>query len=135
MSRSRSSRGGKNPANQRAAGPATATSTSATNEYVDALLVRSTVRWSLVVAASIALYAVAVFAGYPYPAAIDGTRVYIYVVTGIVLVLAGAFLTFLGYRMLTMRVIRQGRTLYVILLPAVMLLSVAISILMLAAPT
>lgn len=101
---------------------------------VDALLVRSTVRWALIVALLIAVYSIGVFAGYPYPEAIDGARAPFYVVVGVVLTLAGLFITFLGYRMVTMRVIRQGRTLYAIFLPTVMLLSATVAILMLAAP-
>jgi hypothetical protein len=101
---------------------------------IDALLVRSIVRWSLITVSLIVGYVVAVFAGYPYPEAIGGTRGAFYVTTGAVLVIAAGFITFLGYRLVTMRVIGQGRTLYLIFLPIAMVLSSLVAILLVAAP-
>lgn len=102
---------------------------------IDALLVRSIVRWSLATAVLMALFMIGVVAGYPYPDAIDGTRAIFYVAAGAVLVLAAVFISFLGYRLVTLRVITKGRTLYLIFLPTVMLISSVITILLLAAPS
>lgn len=104
------------------------------SRQIDTLLVRSIVRWSLATFVLMAVYMVAVFAGYPYPGAIEGTRAVFYVAGGTVLFIAALAITFLGYRLVTMRVVTQGRTLYVIFLPAVMLLSSIVAILLLAAP-
>ncbi|HUG16346.1 MAG TPA: hypothetical protein VMM78_15185 [Thermomicrobiales bacterium] len=94
----------------------------------------SIVRWSIVTTAAMAIYMVGVFAGYPYPEANTGTRSVVYVVAAAILVLAACLITFLAYRLVTMRVVTRGRALYVIFLPAVMLLSSIIAILLLAAP-
>jgi hypothetical protein len=90
---------------------------------VDDLLVRSVVRWALLAGLLTILYDLAILYGYPFPDAIEGLRRPFYTIGAVALLLAIGFITFLGYRLVSFRVVRSKRLIYVIFLPAVLLLS------------
>lgn len=101
---------------------------------IDQLLVQQIARWAVVVTVLLALFDVAMLRSWPFPDALDGVRGAFYAVAGLVLLLATLFVTFLGYRIVTMRVVRRARSVYLIFLPAVFLLSTIVGFLLLTAP-
>ena len=133
-SRSKRKRGRARPATAAPRAPAPEVDVERLRD-IDSLLARAIAFWSLVTVAAMATYMVAVFAGYPFPGAIDGARAVFYVAVGVLLVVAATFITFLAYRLVSARIVTRGRTLYTLFLPAVMLLSSIIAILLLAAPS
>ena len=68
---------------------------------VDDLLLRSITRWGVGIAALIVLFDVAVTQGYPFPLASHVIRGVFYAAAAVALLLAAAFTTFLGYRIVT----------------------------------
>lgn len=101
---------------------------------IDQLLVHQIGRWAIVVTLLLALYDVAMLRSWPFPAAIAAGRGAFYVVAGVILLLGTAAITFLGYRIVTMGVVRRARSVYLIFMPAVFLLSTIVGFLLLAAP-
>ena len=101
---------------------------------IDRLLVRQIGRWAVVVTVLLSLFDVAMLRAWPFPQAIDVLRGPFYVLVGLLLLLVTLAITFLGYRIVTMRVARRARSVYVIFLPAVFLLSTIIGFLLLTAP-
>jgi hypothetical protein len=88
----------------------------------------------MIVVLLIVVFDVAVLASYPFPDQIDALRTPFYVILGIAILIAATFITFLGYRIASMRVVRESRPLFVIFLPAVALIGSGIGFLLLAAP-
>ena len=101
---------------------------------VDRLLVQQIGRWAIVVTILLALYDVAMLRSWPFPDAIDVLQGPFYVLVGVILLLATAAITFLGYRIVTMRVARRARSVYLIFLPGVFLASSFVGFLLLTAP-
>ena len=106
----------------------------ADRQDIDRLLIQQIGRWAIVVTLLLALYDVAMLRSWPFPDAIDVLQGPFYVLVGIGLILATAAITFLGYRIVTMRVARRARSVYLIFLPAVFFLSSVIGFLLLTAP-
>ncbi len=101
---------------------------------IDQLLVRQIGRWAAIVTVLLALFDVAMLRTWPFPDAIDIFRGPFYVLAGVLLIAATLAITFLGYRIVTMRVVRQARSAYLIFLPAVFLFSTVVGFLLLTAP-
>ena len=101
---------------------------------IDRLLLQQVARWAVVVTILLALFDVAMLRSWPFPGAIDAIRGVFYVAVGLGLVLATLFITFLGYRFVTMRVVTRARSVYLVFLPAVFLLSTIVGFLLLTAP-
>ncbi|MEX1157869.1 MAG: hypothetical protein WEC79_02935 [Thermomicrobiales bacterium] len=101
---------------------------------IDQLLVRQIARWAVVVTLLLAGYDVAMLRSWPFPDALDAARGPVYVAAGLALLLATLFITFLGYRIITMRVVRRARSVYLIFLPAAFLISTILGFLLLTAP-
>jgi len=107
---------------------------AADRQDIDRWLVRQIGRWAIVVTALLALYVGAMLASWPFPDVIDVLQGPFYVIVGVALILATAAITFLGYRIVTMRVVQRARSVFLIFLPAVFLLSSVIGFLLLTAP-
>lgn len=107
---------------------------SAPQPDIDRLLVQQIGRWAVVVTVLLALFDVAMLRSWPFPEPLDAVRGVFYTVAGLILLLATLAITFLGYRMVTMRVVRRARSVYLIFLPAVFLLSTIVGFLLLTAP-
>lgn len=101
---------------------------------IDRLLVRQIARWAVVVTLLLALFDVAMLRSWPFPGALDAVRGVFYTVVGLVLLLGTLAITFLGYRIVTMRVVQRARSVYLIFLPAVFLFSTIVGFLLLTAP-
>ena len=101
---------------------------------IDALLVRSVTRWALSVSGLILLYDALILGGYPFPSFIDAARGVAYSLFGVALLVAVLVISFLAYRMITLRVVRSRRTIWLLLLPAVVLLASIGCFLLLSAP-
>lgn len=101
---------------------------------IDSLLVRSISRWAIVSSLLILLYDAALMTNYPFPGSSTTLRGVFYTVVAIALIGATLFITFLGYRLATMRVVRESRKLYVIFLPALVLFASVSLFLLLSAP-
>jgi len=101
---------------------------------IDQLLIRQIGRWAVVVTILLALYDVAMMRTWPFPDAIEFLRGPFYVLAGLVLVVGTIAITFLGYRIVTMRIVRRARSAYLIFLPTVSLFSTIVGFLLLTAP-
>jgi hypothetical protein len=101
---------------------------------IDELLIRQIGRWAVVLTVLLALFDVAMLRSWPFPDAIEAARGVFYVVVAVVLLLATLAVTFLGYRIVTMRVARRARSVYLIFLPGVFLISTVVGFLLLTAP-
>jgi hypothetical protein len=98
------------------------------------LLIRQIGRSAVVLTVLLALFDVAMLRSWPFPDAIEAARSVFYVAVAIALLLATLAVTFLGYRIVTMRVARRVRSVYLIFLPAVFLISTIVGFLLLTAP-
>lgn len=120
--------------------PQTDDATTATSEngtplgQIDRELVDATNRVGIWTTGGIFLYIVALLQGYPFPAVIDVLRGPVYVGIIAVLAITSLVLLFLGYRFITLRVVRRVRTIYPTLLPTVALGSFILGLLFMAAP-
>lgn len=101
---------------------------------VDRLLVQSIGRWALLTAALVILFDVLLMLGYPFPDALDVLRGPVYTVVAVLLLIAVAGITFLGYRMVTMRVARTRRQIYPVFLPATAVVASIVGFLLMTAP-
>ena len=101
---------------------------------IDELLARQIGRWAVIVTVLLALFDVAMLRSWPFPDAVDVLRGPFYVLAGLLLIVSTLAITFLGYRMVTMRVVRRARSVYLIFLPAVFLFSTVVGFLLLTAP-
>jgi hypothetical protein len=103
-------------------------------QSIDELLVRSIARWALLIAGAILAFDLAVVQGYPFPGSSQTLRGLFYTLAFVALLAGTAFVTFLGYRIVTLGVICSRRSLYAIFLPAALTLGSILSFLFLAAP-
>jgi hypothetical protein len=101
---------------------------------IDRLLVQQIGRWAIVVTILLALFDVAMLRSWPFPDPIDVLQGPFYVLAGLGLLVATAAITFLGYRIVTMRVAQRARSVYLIFLPGVFLMSSIVGFLLLTAP-
>jgi hypothetical protein len=101
---------------------------------IDRLLVRSIARWAAVLAVLIAAFDLAILRGYPFPGGAELLRGVFYTLFGLVVLLGTLFVTFLGYRIATMHIARDRKTLYLIFLPAMFAIGSVVGFLYLAAP-
>ncbi len=101
---------------------------------IDRLLIRQIGRWAVVNTVLLALFDVAMLRSWPFPAALDAVRGVFYVAAALFLLLGTLAITFLGYRIVTMRVAHRARSVYLIFLPAVFLLSTIVGFLLLTTP-
>jgi uncharacterized membrane protein len=101
---------------------------------VDELLLRSITRWAVGIAALIVLFDIAVTRGYPFPLDAPAIRGVFYTAAAVALLLAAAFTTFLGYRIVTTGFARGKLPIFMVFLPAVVCVSSVIAALFLAAP-
>ncbi len=101
---------------------------------IDQLLVQSIGRWGFAVAALVILFDVLLMRGYPFPSALDGLRGPVYTVVAVLLLMAVAWITFLGYRLVTMRVATTRRQIYPVFLPATALVASIVGFLLMSAP-
>lgn len=101
---------------------------------VEKLLLRSIRNWALVLSALIVLFDVAVMYGYPFPLDSRSIRGVFYVAAAVALLLATAFTTFLGYRIVTTRFTRSKLSVFSVFLPVVVCVSSIVAALFLAAP-
>lgn len=101
---------------------------------IDQLLVQSIGRWGFLSAALVILFDVLLLFGYPFPAALDAVRGPVYTVAAVLLLIAVAWITFLGYRLVTMRIATTRRQVYPIFLPATALVASVASFLLMSAP-
>jgi hypothetical protein len=101
---------------------------------IDSLIVRSVQRWALVAVALIIAFDLAILRSYPFPNALGSGRAVFYTLLGAATVLISVVVTFLGYRLASMQVVRRRRTLFIIFLPATAIIASAFSFMLLAAP-
>ncbi len=101
---------------------------------IDQLLVQSIGRWGFITAALVILFDVLVMLGYPFPSGLDALRGPAYSIAAVLLLLAVAWVTFLGYRLVTMRVATTRRQVYPVFLPATALLASVVGFLLMSAP-
>ena len=101
---------------------------------IDELLVRSITRWALSLSGLILLYDALILAGYPFPSFMEVVRGPTYLLFGVALLVGVFVISFLAYRLITMRVVRSRRTIWVLFLPAVVLVASIGSLLLLSAP-
>ena len=101
---------------------------------IDQLLIRQIGRWAAIVTVLLALFDIAMLRSWPFPDAIDALRGPFYVLAGVLLLAGTLAITFLGYRIVTMRIVRRARSVYLIFLPAVFLFSTIVGFLLLTAP-
>lgn len=101
---------------------------------IDQLLVQSIGRWGFLTAALVILFDVLIMLGYPFPLALDALRGPVYTVAAVLLLIAVAWVTFLGYRLVTLRVATTRRQIYPVFLPATALLASVIGFLLMSAP-
>lgn len=106
----------------------------ATTPDIDRIVVASISRWALIVAGLVIALDILLLAGYPFPEFVDAFRGPVYALFGILVLLGVASITFLGYRLVTMRVVRSRRTLWIIFLPSVTLLASIGGFALLSAP-
>jgi hypothetical protein len=109
-------------------------STEHRSPSVDELLLRSITRWAIGIAALIVLFDIAVTQGYPFPLDSHVIRGVFYTAAAVALLLAAAFTTFLGYRIVTTGFARGKLPIFMVFLPAVVCVSSVIAALFLAAP-
>lgn len=107
---------------------------SPTHVDIDGLLVRSITRWALSVSGLILLYDALILSGYPFPGFMDEVRGPAYLLFGVVLLLAVFVVSFLAYRLITTGLVRSRRTIWVLFLPAVVLVASIGTFLLLSAP-
>ncbi|HEX5165869.1 MAG TPA: hypothetical protein VFV93_10780 [Thermomicrobiales bacterium] len=108
--------------------------TEASRSEIDKLLIRQIGRWAVVLTILLALFDVAMLRSWPFPDAIEAARGAFYVIVAVALLLGTLLVTFLGYRIVTMRVATRARSVYLIFLPGVFLLSTIVGFLLLTAP-
>jgi hypothetical protein len=101
---------------------------------IDRLLVGSITRWAIAASVLILLYDAALMSNYPFPGSNTTLRGVFYTLMAIALIGGTLFITFLGYRLASMRVVREGRRLYLIFLPALVLFASISGFLLLSAP-
>jgi hypothetical protein len=107
---------------------------SPSNPSVDDLLIRAFHRWAIVDTLAIASFDLAILSSYPFPDTIDVLRAPFYIVFGLVTLVGALALTFLGYRVVTMRVARRARSIYLIFLPAMVLFASLLGFALMTAP-
>lgn len=101
---------------------------------IDRLLVRQIARWAVILTFLLALFDIAMLRSWPFPSALDPVKGVFYVAVGVTLLVATVFITFLGYRIVSMRVAQRARSVYLVFLPAVFLFSTIVGFLLLTAP-
>lgn len=101
---------------------------------VDDLLIQSISRWALANSLGIALFDLAILASYPFPNALDAARGPLYGLFALVLLLATLAISFLGYRILSMRIVRRSRSVYLIFLPAMLLIASLLAFTIMTSP-
>ena len=93
------------------------------SESIDELLVGSIARWAWRVTLGIALFDLAILTSYPFPGGIEALRGVAYGLFAVVVLLATLAITFLGFRVVTTRIVGRSRAVYIIFLPAMVLLA------------
>lgn len=101
---------------------------------IDELLVSSIARWAVVTTLGIATFDLAVLASYPFPGALDALRGVVYGALAVILLLGTLALTFLGFRIVTLRVVGRSRAVYVIFLPMMLLIASLLGFVIVTAP-
>jgi hypothetical protein len=101
---------------------------------IDTLLVRSIARWAIVVSIMLFAFDLAILAGWPFPIDSGAIRGAFYSILGVALLGAAAFITFVGYRVVTLRVARESRAVYLLFLPAVVVLTSIVGFLLFTGP-
>jgi hypothetical protein len=134
MTSHRQRKGRKSAKRTRARQVSTRSQPSHARPEVDALIVQSVQRWALITVGLIVLFNLAILRSYPFPDALGWGRAVFYTVLGASTVIATLVVTFLGYRLMSMHVVRRPRTLFVIFLPTATIIASAFVILLLAAP-
>ncbi len=114
--------------------PTTDSSTTERSVEVDRLLIRSIGRWGLITAASLLVFDALVLLGYPFPDALESVRGVVYTAVAAILLIAVVWVTFLGYRLVTLRVATARRQVYPIFLPMTILLASIIGFLLMTVP-
>lgn len=106
--------------------------TRSTNPEGDIAFVAWLARWAFLTALLIILFDLAVFRNYPFPDALDRFRAAFYTLYGGVVLLASIVFAFLGYRVVTTGYQVRKRDLYLLFLPAVLLVTSLVWLLLLA---
>lgn len=101
---------------------------------VDRLLIQSIGRWGLITAVLLLVFDAMVLLGYPFPDALETVRGVVYTTIAVILLIAVAWVTFLGYRLVTLRVATARRQVYPIFLPITVLLASIIGFLLMTVP-
>ena len=101
---------------------------------IDELLLRSITRWAAGLSALIVFFDVAYVRGYPFPLDSHAVRGAFYTAGAVALLLATAFTTFLGYRIVSTRFTRRRLSVFLVFLPFVVGVSSLLAALFLAAP-
>ena len=101
---------------------------------IDALLLRSITRWSLLLSVLVIVFDMLVLRGYPFPVDAPALRGVFYTAGGIALLLAVGFTTFLGYRIVTTRFSRSGAQQFIVFLPCLLSVSSLLAALFLSTP-
>lgn len=101
---------------------------------IDQLLVQSIGRWGFITAGLVIAFDVLVMLAYPFPSALNPLRGPLYTISAIALLIAVAWITFLGYRLVTMRVATTRRQIYPVFLPATALIASVVGFLLMTVP-
>lgn len=101
---------------------------------VDRLLIQSIGRWGLITAALLIVFDTLVLLGYPFPGSMETARRIVYTVAAVILLSAVAWITFLGYRLVTLRVATARRQVYPVFLPITVLFASIIGFLLMTVP-
>ncbi|HMM41605.1 MAG TPA: hypothetical protein PKA95_06870 [Thermomicrobiales bacterium] len=101
---------------------------------IDRLLVQSIGRWGFLTAVLVILFDVLLMLGYPFPSALDALRGPVYTVVAVLLLIAVTWVTFLGYRLVTLRVARTRRQIYPVFLPVTAVVASIVGFLLMTAP-
>ena len=89
---------------------------------IDEELVQSISRWALVVTAAIGLFDAAILWSYPFPISAPVVRGVFYSTVGVAIVLGACACAFLGYRIVSLRIVRRGWRVYAIFMPLMALI-------------
>lgn len=98
----------------------------------NAAFVRWLARWAVITSLLIIGFDVAILRNYPFPGAIESLRAAFYSVLGSALILASLTFAFLGYRIVSLRYSGRTKAIYLIFLPAVILVTSLVWLLLLA---
>jgi len=101
---------------------------------IDDLLIKSISRWAIATSVGIALFDLAILRSYPFPGAIYAVRGLIYGLLSLALLLGTIAITFLGYRIVSMRIVQRPRSVYIIFLPAVLLIGSLLGFVIMTSP-